>query len=58
MKTTVSVQEMDELQIRPHEEIAEWRRLVAAGIDERWRDRAGWNTVSCPCCVDDTATPA
>ena len=58
MKTTVSVQEMDELQIRPHEEIAEWRRLVAAGIDERWRDRAGWNTVSCPCCADEAATPA
>ena len=51
MKTIVSVQEIDELEIRPRSEVSEWRRLVALEIETRWRDRSGWVTVCCPCCT-------
>ncbi len=49
MKTIVSVQEIDELEIKPAAEVAEWRRLVAAEAS-RWTDRSGWIRVGCPCC--------
>lgn len=51
MKTIVSVQEIDEMEIKPRSEVSEWRRLVASEIETRWRDRSSWVTVSCPCCV-------
>ena len=58
MKTVVSVQEMDEVQIKPQAEVAEWRRLVALEIGTRWRDRSRWVTVGCPCCSEGTARSA
>ena len=58
MRTIVSVQEIDELEIRPHSEVSEWRRLVASEIEALWRDRSSWVRVTCPCCSVDRARPA
>jgi hypothetical protein len=58
MRTIVSVQEIDELEIRPRSEVAEWRRLVASEIENSWKDRSSWVIVSCPCCAVTAARPA
>jgi len=58
MKTIVSVQEIDELEIKPRSEVSEWRQLVASEIGSRWADRSTWVTVSCPCCSADMANLA
>lgn len=55
MKTIVSVQEIDELEIKPHAEVAEWRRLVTEEMGARWADRSDWLTVGCP--VGDNGAP-
>jgi ribosomal protein S27E len=58
MKTIVSVQEIDEFEIKPEAEVEEWRRLVSKEIDARWSDRSGWLTVGCPCCHAGNARSA
>lgn len=58
MKTIVSVQEIDELEIKPQAEVAEWRRLVAEDMRQRWPRRSGWITVGCPACGDTSARAA
>ena len=55
MKTIVSVQEIDEMEIKPHAEVAEWRRMVADEMDTRWADRSNWISVGCP--VGDSGKP-
>ena len=49
MKTIVSLQEVDEFEIKPPSEVSEWRRLVEAEIGSEWKDRTAWVVVSCPC---------
>lgn len=58
MKTIVSVQEIDELEIKPRSEVSEWRRLVASEIETLWQDRSSWVNVPCPCCSVDLVRPA
>jgi len=58
MKTIVSVQEIDELEIKPPSEVAEWRQLVVSEIGSRWEDRSTWITVRCPCCSTDAGDAA
>jgi len=58
MKTIVSVQEIDEGEIKPAHEVQEWRALVAAEATTRWQDRSGWVTVGCPCCAGAPPQPA
>ncbi len=58
MKTVVSVQEITELDIKPKLEIAQWRGLVEAEIASRWRERASWIRVTCPCCAGQDRQPA
>ena len=53
MKTIVSVQEIDELEIKPSSEVSEWRQLVKSEIGALWTDRSSWITVSCPCSSSD-----
>lgn len=55
MKTIVSVQEIDEMEIKPNAEVAEWRRIVTDEISARWANKSSWVTVSCP--VGDNAKP-
>jgi|GEM_PF-1257968 len=56
MKTIVSVQEIDEGEIKPAHEVQEWRALVTAEAATRWSDRSAWVTVRCPCC-DSVSEP-
>jgi hypothetical protein len=58
MKTIVSVQEVDELEIKPQSEVSAWRHLVASEIRDRWSDRSGWLSVSCPCCAEEAKETA
>lgn len=58
MKTIVSVQEIDELEIKPRAEVAEWRRLVAEDMRTRWPHRSDWVSVSCPACGSATSRAA
>ena len=58
MKTTVSVQEINELEIKPDSEVSEWRSLVHSEIKRLWVDRSSWIKVLCPCCSEDLAEPA
>ena len=58
MKTVVSVHEVAELEIKPSTEVSEWRRLVAAEIAARWRDRSSWIAIPCPACESTAAQPA
>jgi hypothetical protein len=58
MKTVVSIQEITELEIKPHSEVDEWRRLVEEEAAAKWRDRSSWITVSCPCCLEPAAHKA
>jgi len=58
MKTVVSVQEISELEIKPHSEVSEWRQLVESEIDTLSEHRSSWINVPCPCCSGDLASAA
>jgi SAM-dependent methyltransferase len=58
VKTVVSVQEIAELEIKPSDAVAHWRRLVAEEIAVRWKDRSAWITISCPACNGDGSRDA
>lgn len=58
MKTIVSVQEIEELEIKPAAEVATWRGLVASAIAAEAASGAGWIDSRCPCCDGDGAAEA
>ena len=58
MKTIISVQEISEFEIKPHDAVAHWRDLVEAEITQRWVDRSSWIKVNCPACSNKDAMPA
>ncbi|RJR40159.1 MAG: hypothetical protein C4576_20450 [Desulfobacteraceae bacterium] len=58
MKTVVSVQEISELDIKPHDALSEWRALVRDEITRRWKDRSSWVRVKCPTCKPQSEVPA
>ncbi|MEN6373323.1 MAG: hypothetical protein ABFD75_00910 [Smithella sp.] len=58
MKTIVSVQEISEFEIKPHDAVARWRDLVKSEIVRRWPDHTSWITVDCPACSNKDAVPA
>lgn len=58
MKTIVSVHEIEELEIKPRDEVAAWRQLVATAMEERSANSASWVVSRCPCCDGDAASPA
>ena len=58
MKTTISIQDVAELEIKPGTELTEWRGLVAAEIAAHWADRSQWIAVHCPGCGGAGAHPA
>lgn len=53
MKTIVSIQEISEFEIKPHDALAEWRGLVKDEISTRWQDRTGWLKTFCPICSNN-----
>lgn len=58
MKTIVSVQEIEELEVKPPAEVARWRELVAAEFARRAAEAKDWIVAECPCCDAATATSA
>jgi hypothetical protein len=58
MKTTVSIQEISEFEIKPKAAVAEWRRLVAAEIKRCWPTPAELAAVAWPTCRADETVPA
>jgi hypothetical protein len=58
MKTIISVQEILEFEIKPHDAVTRWRDLVESEIDRRWADRSSWITVNCPACSNKGTVPA
>lgn len=58
MKTIISVQEISEFEIKPHDAVAHWRDLVESEINRRWADRPLWIKVNCPACANKEAVPA
>lgn len=58
MKTTVSIQEISEFEIKPKAAVAEWRRLVGEEIKRRWPNPARLTEVSWPTCQMHETMPA
>ncbi len=58
MKNIVSVQEISEFEIKPHDAVACWRALVETEIVQRWSDRSSWIPVDCPTCKQEEVIPA
>ena len=58
MKTVVSVQEVQEYDIKPVAALVQWRSLVEQEIGRRWHGRPDWITVACPSCGLDQGKPA
>lgn len=52
MKTVVSVQEVEELALKPPAQLAEWRRLVQKHLGEVLAAGDSSPVVGCPCCGD------
>jgi 2-polyprenyl-3-methyl-5-hydroxy-6-metoxy-1,4-benzoquinol methylase len=50
MKTVVSVNEISEFEIKPKDQLIEWKQLVAKEMAERWSDERLWVIVECPVC--------
>ena len=50
MKTIVSIQDLSEFDIKPREEINQWRHLVEKEIAQGWKNRSGWIQIPCPAC--------
>jgi hypothetical protein len=48
MKTIVSVHEISEFEIKPHEGVIKWIALVESEISHRWKDRSNWLHVDWP----------
>jgi hypothetical protein len=53
MKTVVSVQEVEELALKPPEQLAEWRRLLEQHLSEVLAAESSVGLVGCPCCGDE-----
>lgn len=53
MKTIVSVQEIEELEVKPPAEVAMWRKLVVTAMEKQSAEGRGWVTSRCPCCDTD-----
>ena len=58
MKTTVSIQEISEFEIKPQAAVAEWRRLVKEEIKSRWPNPAELPQVPWPTCQEDETVSA
>lgn len=58
MKKIISIQEISEFEIKPHDAVSRWRDLVDAEVTRRWSDRSLWLTVHCPACSSSAAVAA
>lgn len=58
MKTIVSVNEIDELEIKPQSELEQWKKLVKDEIVSRWKYSTELYDVPCPVCNSEKNTHA
>jgi hypothetical protein len=58
MKTVVSVNEIDELEIKPQSELDQWKKLVKEEILSRWEYSTELYEVPCPVCNSEINSPA
>lgn len=58
MKTIVSVNEIDELEIKPQSELEQWKKLVKEEIVSRWKYSNELYDVPCPVCNSEKNTHA
>ena len=50
MKTIVSVNEISEFEIKPKNELANWRKIVSEEIKTTWGNKKDWVHIVCPVC--------
>jgi hypothetical protein len=55
VKTIVSVQEIEELEVKPPAEVAAWREMVVQELRRLTADGKAWVTSRCPCCDQSDA---
>jgi Zn ribbon nucleic-acid-binding protein len=53
MKTIVSVNEISEFEIKPKNEIENWKKIVTEEIAKIWNSKKDWLEISCPVCNKD-----
>ncbi len=58
MKTIVSVNEINELEIKPQAELLQWKQISKEEIESRWKSSAELHEVHCPVCNGDQYDPA
>ena len=58
MKTIVSVNEISEFEIKPKNELANWRKIVSEEIKTTWGSKKDWVHIVCPVCNKTEYNPA